>query len=461
MNHAIAPLLTVPPEVLCEIAKYLPRHSVSYLQRSCHGLEDPMRAYLMRKYKNLILLHAAETNQLSLLSVAIAARADLGFHEDGSCRMFHRSLTALHYSASKGHDAITVELLRHGAPIEALDASRFTPLLLAARLGREGAVNLLVAAGADTTTPHSGKSALLLAALTSGLEQTATAFISQMDQMTLHYAIRMKRLSIVRLMFSRGIATTVEPPLHLAASIGLPYVKLCLDNGALINGISQMVFDGTALSVAVTHGHMAIVKYLLRMSADINAGPKKSRPMMIAVRQDNIEMVRLFLDHDVDLAPPCTDQADVLAVACERASAEVVELLLDSDQGLNVNGRGKNDRKPGPLHIAATHANVDVIRLLLDRGADIDARRGPNRQMPIHCAAKAASKKAVVALLEEGADPMARCGQITPLMMANNSSADEKCRGKTMAALVRGGADINELGKKSRAMVNKVMKKGR
>lgn len=460
MDHANTPLLTVPNEILCEIAKYLPRHSVSYLQRTCHALDGPMRAYLIRKHKDLILLHAAETDQLPLLSVALSAGADIAYHENGLSRVYHRSLTALHYAASKGHDDIIVELLRHGAPLEAFDASGFTPILLAARGGHQGAVNRLVAAGADTTTPNTGRSALLYSAITSGLEPTATAYIRQMDQMTLHHAIRKERLSITKLMFARGIAATVQPPLHLAATIGLAYVKLCLANGAPINGISHPAYDGTAMSVAVTYGNMAIVKYLLRMSADMNAGPKKFRPMMIAVRQDNIDMVRLFLDHDIDLTPLCTDQADVLGLACERASAELVELLLDYEQGLNVNGTG-NERKPGPLHIAASHGNVDVIRLLLDRGANIHARRGPNSQMPIHCAAKAASKKAVVVLLENRANPMARCGEITPLMMANRCSADERCKGKTMAALVRGGADINELGKKSRAMVNRVMREGR
>src|SRR5579862_6802549 len=62
-----------------------------------------------------------------------------------------------------------------------------------------------------------------------------------------------------------------------------------------------------------------------------------------------------------------------------------------------------------PLHLAAFFGKIDAARLLLNKGAEVNARSAnPMRNMPLHAAA--AGRHAAIAqlLLERGASPNAR-----------------------------------------------------
>lgn len=191
--------------------------------------------------------------------------------------------------------------------------------------------------------------------------------------------------------------------LHVAAAAGVEYVALCLEDGALVNSVDKAT-GYTALAVAVGHGNKEVVEFLLARRADPDKGPKKTRPIMIAAYCGNLEMTRRLLAHGVDLKGLRTAYADVLVAACASAPAEVVALLLDAGQGLEVNGNPGNQRRPGPLHVAAKSGNVAVVKLLLERGAKVDERRGPKLETALHWAKKAGREGAVNALLEGGAE---------------------------------------------------------
>jgi uncharacterized protein len=60
-----------------------------------------------------------------------------------------------------------------------------------------------------------------------------------------------------------------------------------------------------------------------------------------------------------------------------------------------------------PLHYAATGGHVEIIQILLDEYAYIDAE-SPNKSTPLMMAAKYGTPAAVKLLLESGADPTLR-----------------------------------------------------
>jgi uncharacterized protein len=91
------------------------------------------------------------------------------------------------------------------------------------------------------------------------------------------------------------------------------------------------------------------------------------------------------------------------------------------------------------LHFAAFFGRPDAARLLLERGADVDARgRGWMTGTPLHSAASAGHVDVVQILLAAGADPNARqSGGWTPLHgAAHNGDV------ATAALLIAAGADV-------------------
>lgn len=83
---------------------------------------------------------------------------------------------------------------------------------------------------------------------------------------------------------------------------------------------------------------------------------------------------------------------------------EIVKLLVDAGADLNL--RSKNAQKVGPLHAATARNDVQTIELLLLRGADPNL---PQEKLarPLHSAAANGCTAAVALLLMFGADPNA------------------------------------------------------
>jgi len=89
-----------------------------------------------------------------------------------------------------------------------------------------------------------------------------------------------------------------------------------------------------------------------------------------------------------------------LHLASELGRVEIARLLLDHGADVN-NRRGAAQM---PLHFAAMHGHVEIVRLLIDRGADINAPTQASFA-PLHIAVTARWREVVELLLERGANP--------------------------------------------------------
>jgi tetratricopeptide (TPR) repeat protein len=87
------------------------------------------------------LLHAAWKGQLAAVRWLLERGATI--NRQG------KQWAALHYAAFAGHDMVVSDLLERGADVNALSTNGSTPLMMAAREGREGIAVRLLQAGAD------------------------------------------------------------------------------------------------------------------------------------------------------------------------------------------------------------------------------------------------------------------------------------------------------------------------
>lgn len=107
----------------------------------------------------------------------------------------------------------------------------------------------------------------------------------------------------------------------------------------------------------------------------------------------------------VEKEPAIVRQTDssgftALHYAATGGHTDVLTVLLDG--GADVNARGS--RGETPLLLAASKGNVGVVELLIERGADVD-QPGSDQRTPLHKAAMVGDIAIVRALLAGGANP--------------------------------------------------------
>jgi ankyrin repeat protein len=180
--------------------------------------------------------------------------------------------------------------------------------------------------------------------------------------------------------------------LAVAASVpwGLPLVRAQADP------------PGNALVAAIQRGTVGEVERLLRTGANPNVVDADGIPaLMTATVFANAEMVDVLLKHgaDANRVGPAAATALLWAVP----DADKVRLLVA--HGANVNARSETERTP--LLVAASYPRtVNLLRLLLDRGADLRAQDRAG-STALSLAIRSADIDVVRFLVERGLDPAA------------------------------------------------------
>ena len=130
-------------------------------------------------------------------------------------------------------------------------------------------------------------------------------------------------------------------------------------------------------------------------------------PLHEAVQQDNVARISELLGNVVDLNGKDADGWTPLMVAVSWQKPEMVRLLLD--RGANVQAR--NGEEDTALHIATragragpsvTKETIEIVDLLISRGADLEAKPDTGFT-PLHQAAAWSRVKIAELLLKKGA----------------------------------------------------------
>jgi len=195
--------------------------------------------------------------------------------------------------------------------------------------------------------------------------------------------------------------------------------------------------DGkTALYLAVESESTGTVEEFFRSSTrrgNININVDASSPpdhrsiLRVAVGTGNVEIFNLLLKHGAVLE----NINDLLQTAVENEHVEIVGELVEYVIGLNKpimfgGWRQKNVEEENArincltkvLHFAAKKGRVDIIKNLLEKGVQVDAKDA-NNKTALHFAAEAGEPEVVAMLLEHKAklDVKDKNGQ-TPLHLA-------------------------------------------
>ena len=377
-------------------------------------------------------------------------------------------------------DISTLQLLiDNGADVNAVSIGlEFTPLDLAACAGRPEIVHYLLDAGANPRcVSHSGSTAISycsseadvghLAILELLLEAgTDPNVVGSHGECALFSAVRFGNFRAVRLLldhvarrelvelspFSWAVVLgTVDEVAAEVRSYGELAARECAERGPWL--------------MTLLSGDVAKAGLLQANGANLHTRGSRNRTnLMFSVSCDHVEMTRWLLAQGADLHAQDEFGQTALMEAIAYKAARCVRVLLEAGAPL---------RNPDGYQAVARATDADVVRVLVEAGADIDAREDedgvilggwwplltaadlgdnqfvrlclalgadPNRQFTgetaLHRAAGNDHLEIVQLLLQRGADPNASdCDMHTPLMNAQSLECVD--------LLLNAGADIN------------------
>ncbi|KAK8002173.1 hypothetical protein PG991_014395 [Apiospora marii] len=193
---------------------------------------------------------------------------------------------------------------------------------------------------------------------------------------------------------------------------------------------------GNALTAAAYDGTADIVRLLLEAGADIH--DPAGWPLQTAAAQGHKDLVLEFLERGADVNActenPSFEAGTALQGACEAGRLDIVELLFQYGADPDLGGGDE-----GPPIIAATkHAEAEIMRLLVEKGAELNIRGGWDESTPLTNAAGCMYKAEMEVLLHAGADINLTDGDgDTALTVACGADDDE-----TVRVLLEHGADM-------------------
>lgn len=219
-------------------------------------------------------------------------------------------------------------------------------------------------------------------------------------------------------------------------------VKLLLDAGATLDFRDKK--GRTALMTAAWKNQWHVLQLLVSRGADVNARDNKKRNILHNLGADKKcdwgdDVVNLLLRTSCELDARDELGRTPLHWACTTGKTHFAELLLSRPHGCPAGYINATElRNKTALHLATAHDREDVIQMLLEYGADVNAR-SDGGWTPLHnacekmCKKKECDKecdKIVCILLAAGADLNSQLlNGMTPLHLAAQSghTAIVKC----------------------------------
>jgi ankyrin repeat protein len=191
----------------------------------------------------------------------------------------------------------------------------------------------------------------------------------------------------------------------------------------------------TRLADAARAADRDAVDTLIASGATVDApGPDGTTALHWAVFNDDLAMAGRLLEAGANVNAVNRNGATPLTLACTNRGAAVVERLLKA----GADPRLAPDGAP-PLLACARAGAVPAVRMLIARGADVNARDSWRGQTALMWAASEDHAELVEALLAGGAEVDAKStGNFTALMFAVRQDAR-----KTASLLIAAGADVN------------------
>jgi ankyrin repeat protein len=323
------------------------------------------------------LMLAARSGVAPAVKVLLAQGAQVNAKEDW------KGQTALMWAAAEGHVAVMQALLTAGADVEARSKGGLTAFLFAVRESQVGAVRALLASGAkvDDTILGSGPAGRRYDPADSGAAAKAGAVVKGPSALML--AVSNAHFELASLLLDAGADPNFAPQgwtaLHELSWVRKPGVgsnsPTPPGSGTISSTelIRRLVAHGANLNSRASGRR----KEVLMTHLNLNGGT----PFFFASRTCDTELMRQLVQLGADPKLRNEDESTALMAAAglgtrstgedagtEPECVEAVKLTLELGNDINA----VDDNGNTAMHGAATKQMPSVVKLLAERGANID-----------------------------------------------------------------------------------------
>ena len=272
--------------------------------------------------------------------------------------------TALHLAAYFGLEQLIADLLEDTPDVDAQDSLGNTPMMYAALEGHHGIVAQLIKGGASVNATSNNGSNVLHRAARQGCVDVVKVLLrcpdldvnvsdpSQLSRNALMLAAMDGNVKVVEDLLGRedlqpNLRADLTALMFAALNDQVEIVKLLLkDTRVSINDQDRL--GATALMFAACFGCTSVVGLLLDAGADadITDGTEEGggTPLLRAIDNNNLPVVRLFLQRKVNWTSKDKYDRSLLHGAAINGRNAILQLLLEQTHDLDVNAQDINGR---------------------------------------------------------------------------------------------------------------------
>ena len=158
--------------------------------------------------------------------------------------------------------------------------------------------------------------------------------------------------------------------------------------------------NSTPLHFACDRGFIEIVKYLVKLGADINKQDiNGDTPLVWAIARNHYDVAEYLIRKGADVNVLNNNHINALFWTIYRSDLAMAKLLIDNGIDIDIQDYEGNTA----LHIAGINQKVEIAKLLIDRGADLEARESRGRTPLVLTAREHGNYEIIKYMIENGA----------------------------------------------------------